>query len=124
MGKLHFEVVEDAKMVIAISRGECDSLARQVAKQLGISKREFEEYMFSKGLGVDTEYDNSLCMNKLFIADVHKGIVKCHEDDTFDIEVGKKEAAKKVARNIEKAKEKALARWKKAMVNKVNNIKL
>lgn len=51
-----------------------------------------------------------------------KGIVKCHEGDTYDVAVGKNEAVKKAMNNHNKAFKRALKNWQIAILKRIREV--
>lgn len=51
-----------------------------------------------------------------------KGIVKCHEGDTYDAEVGRNEAVKKAMNNHNKAFKRALKNWQIAILKRIREV--
>jgi hypothetical protein len=122
---VRFEVNEDAEIVVAISYNDSESLVRYVGKQLGLSADAIDDYIYAYRMDIkNLLMTETLCLDKLFITDTHKGIVRCHGGDKFDIETGKEEALKKLRKNIARAKEKALKRWQTAMNCKIGSVNI
>lgn len=51
-----------------------------------------------------------------------KGIVKCHDGDTYDAEVGRNEAVKKAMNNHNKAFKRALKNWQIAILKRIREV--
>lgn len=71
-----------------------------------------------------TSYDGwFIPMSDLLIMnDTYKGTVTCHEEDTYDEQVGKTEATKKAMDNHNKAFKRAIKRWQTGIMKMARDI--
>jgi hypothetical protein len=55
-------------------------------------------------------------LEKALMPNTFVAVVKCHESDTYDYNVGRAEADKKLLAKIDASEKKAIARWKKHQI--------
>ena len=92
-----------------------------VAKKLGISKRAAAMSQLNHQFGVDDITESVLNLSSLDINDTYKGTVRCAEDDTYDASQGAKIACEKAYDHMKTASDKAIKRWQKKMLLKIES---
>jgi protein-arginine kinase len=71
-------------------------------------------------LGVS--FEDAIELKKALMPKTISATVRCHNGDTYDEKTGRDMANEKVISNFNKSLKKAVARWQRAMLNKIRSV--
>lgn len=63
-------------------------------------------------------------LEKALMPNTFKAVATCHPEDTYDFQVGRQIADEKLMAKLKKSEDKAIQRWKKHMINRINAVDL
>lgn len=117
-------VNEEKRTVVAIATGCAEDAFKEIYKADNSS-----HIMESIEPKVDVEYDDLFSVipvmyipEKLLISDTFVGVAKCHPEDEFSFEEGKKVAIKKMHKSYNKAKKNAVVAYRKKVLQFAENL--
>lgn len=63
-------------------------------------------------------------LEKALMPNTFKAVATCHPEDTYDFQIGRQIADEKLMAKLKSSEDKAIQRWKKHMINRINAVDL
>lgn len=116
---------EEKKSTTAILRGTSTDALEKIGRRIVSTHPEtmcLDDSLDKKSMYTQVALNSLPNGFEAIMPDKIVGTVRCSEEDTFDEEVGRKEAIKKATEKHNKTFKKAIIRWQAAMIKDIINV--